>query len=221
MLSALMTMGMRNMYAKFPIHSVADVKGKKIRVQATTTEDAMFPAYGAQTVHMPFGEVYTSLQTGVVQIAENGVNVYMANKHYEVAPVLTMTEHEANNNCIWVSDKTWNSLNEEQQGWVMAAAAEVAKSEPATGAQARSGFRREAREDGRHHQRKVDKSGFMKDAKPHPGRDRQEARPACGQAAGTRARCEIADFAVIAGGGVASAAALPSAALAAAFGLIA
>ncbi|MGB6284195.1 MAG: TRAP transporter substrate-binding protein, partial [Xanthobacteraceae bacterium] len=59
----LMTMGMRNMYSKFPINSVADVKGKKIRVQATMTEDAHFPAYGAQTVHMPFGEVYTSLQT--------------------------------------------------------------------------------------------------------------------------------------------------------------
>ena len=49
----------------------------KVRVQATPTEDTMFPAYGAQTVHMPFGDVYTSLQTGVVDIAENGVNVYL------------------------------------------------------------------------------------------------------------------------------------------------
>ena len=106
-----MTMGMRNMYSKKAIHSVADVKGEKIRVQATMTEDAHFPAYGAQTVHMPFGEVYTSLQTGVVQIAENGVNVYMANKHYEVAPILSMTEHEANNNCIWVSDKSLEQLH--------------------------------------------------------------------------------------------------------------
>src|SRR5665213_4190239 len=48
----LMTMGLRNMYSKKPIHSVADVKGQKIRVQATMTEDASFPAYGAQTVHM-------------------------------------------------------------------------------------------------------------------------------------------------------------------------
>ena len=66
-------------------------------MQATATEDTMFPAYGAQTVHMPFGSVYTSLQTGVVDVAENGVNVYLVNKHYEVAPVLSMTEHEANN----------------------------------------------------------------------------------------------------------------------------
>ena len=42
-----------------------DIKGLKVRVQATPTEDTMFPAYGAQTVHMPFGSVYTSLQTGV------------------------------------------------------------------------------------------------------------------------------------------------------------
>ena len=111
----LLTMGLRNMYSKKEIKSVADIKGEKIRVQATKTEDTHFPAYGAQTVHMPFGEVYTSWQTGVVSIAENGVDVYMANKHYEVAPVLSMTEHEANNNCIWVSDKTWKSLSPQEQ----------------------------------------------------------------------------------------------------------
>src|SRR5207245_4685687 len=94
---ALSTLGLRNMYSKREIRKIEDIKGLKIRVQATPTEDTMFPAYGAQTVHMPFGSVYTSLQTGVVDVAENGVNVYLANKHYEVAPVLSMTEHEANN----------------------------------------------------------------------------------------------------------------------------
>src|SRR5258707_11915201 len=111
----LLTMGMRNRYSKQEVKSVDDVKGKKVRVQATKTEDTHFPAYGAQTVHMPFGDVYTSLQTDVVNVAENGVNVYLANKHYEVAPVLSMTEHEANNNCICVSENTWNSLTPEQQ----------------------------------------------------------------------------------------------------------
>src|SRR5262249_34972781 len=94
---ALSTLGLRNMYSKREIRKIEDIKGLKVRVQATPTEDTMFPAYGAQTVHMPFGSVYTSLQTGVVDVAENGVNVYLANKHYEVAPVLSMTEHEANN----------------------------------------------------------------------------------------------------------------------------
>ena len=115
---------------------------------------------------MPFGEVYTSLQTGVVQIAENGVNVYMANKHYEVAPILNMTEHEANNNCIWVSDKTWNSFTPEQQGWVMAAAAEVAKREPAMALKLEADSAEKLQKMGVTINEKVDKSGFMKDAKP-------------------------------------------------------
>jgi len=122
---ALSTLGLRSMYSKREIRKVEDMKGLKVRVQATPTEDTMFPAYGAQIVHMPFGSVYTSLQTGVVDVAENGVNVYLANKHYEVAPVLSMTEHEANNSLVWVSDKLWNSLTPEQQGWVQAAADEL------------------------------------------------------------------------------------------------
>jgi tripartite ATP-independent transporter DctP family solute receptor len=162
----LMTMGLRNMYAKFQIHSVADVKGKKIRVQATKTEDAFMPAYGLQPVHMPFGEVYTALQTGLVDIAENGVNVYMANKHYEVAPVLNITEHEANNNCIWVSDKTWNSLTPEQQGWVQAAANEVSKREPAMAFKLEDQSAEKLKKMGVTINEKVDKSGFMKDAEP-------------------------------------------------------
>src|SRR4051812_13414177 len=128
---ALSTLGLRNMYSKREIKNLGELKGLKVRVQAPPTEDPMFPAYGAQIVHMPFGSVYTSLQTGVVDVAENGVNVYLANKHYEVAPVLSMTEHEANNSLVWVSDKLWNSLTPEQQGWVQAAADEVNKSQPA------------------------------------------------------------------------------------------
>src|SRR5438132_232005 len=108
----------------------AKLKDLKVRVQATKTEDTHFPAYGAQTVHMPFGEVYTSLQTGVVNAAENGVNVYLANKHYEVAPVLSMTQHEANNNAVWVSEKTWNSLGDQEKKWVQAADEEVGRVEP-------------------------------------------------------------------------------------------
>jgi tripartite ATP-independent transporter DctP family solute receptor len=162
----LMTMGMRNMYSKKEVKSIADIKGEKVRVQATKTEDTLFPAYGAQTVHMPFGEVYTSLQTGVVNIAENGVNVYLANKHYEVAPILSMTEHEANNNCIWVSDKTWNSLTPEQQKWVQAAADEVAQKEPALALKLEKDSADKLKTMGVKVVEGVDKTGFMKAAAP-------------------------------------------------------
>jgi tripartite ATP-independent transporter DctP family solute receptor len=123
--------GVRNIYSKKEIHNVGDLKGVKIRVQATATEDAIFPAYGAQTVHMPFGSVYTSLQTGVVEAAENSINVYLVNKHYEVAPVLSITEHEANNALVFVSDRLWQSLSAEQKQWVTTAAAEISAKEPA------------------------------------------------------------------------------------------
>ena len=123
--------GVRHMYSKKEIHNVGDIKGLKVRVQATATEDTMFPAYGAQTVHMPFGSVYTSLQTGVVDVAENSINVYLVNKHYEVAPVLSITEHEANNALVFVSDKLWQSLSAEQKQWVTTAAAEISDKEPA------------------------------------------------------------------------------------------
>jgi tripartite ATP-independent transporter DctP family solute receptor len=122
--------GVRHMNSKKEIHKVGDIKGLKIRVQATATEDTMFPAYGAQTVHMPFGSVYTSLQTGVVDVAENSINVYLVNKHYEVAPVLNITEHEANNALVFISDKLWQSLSAEQKGWVQAAGNEVSSKEP-------------------------------------------------------------------------------------------
>ena len=162
----LLTMGMRNMYSKSEVRSIDDVKGRKVRVQATKTEDTLFPAYGAQTVHMPFGDVYTSLQTGVVNVAENGVNVYLANKHYEVAPILSMTEHEANNNCLWVSEKTWNSLTPEQQKWVQAAADEVSQKEPALALQLEKDSADKLRKIGVKVVDNVDKSGFMKAAQP-------------------------------------------------------
>src|SRR4051795_4620637 len=163
---ALATLGLRNMYSKREIKRMEDVKGLKVRVQATPTEDTMFPAYGAQTVHMPFGSVYTSLQTGVVDVAENGVNVYLVNKHYEVAPVLSLTEHEANNNLIWVSDKLWASLSAEQKQWVLGAAAEVNKTQPGKALELEHQSQAKLKSIGVKVVSDVDKSGFIKIADP-------------------------------------------------------
>jgi tripartite ATP-independent transporter DctP family solute receptor len=164
---ALSTLGLRNMYSKREIRNVGDMKGLKVRVQATPTEDTMFPAYGAQIVHMPFGSVYTSLQTGVVDVAENGVNVYLANKHYEVAPVLSMTEHEANNSLVWVSDKVWNALTPEQQKWVQGAADEVNKNQPAKAIELEHQSQDKLRQIGVKIVTEVDKSGFTAISDPY------------------------------------------------------
>ena len=164
---AVTTLGLRNIYSKREVKKIEDIKGMKVRVQATPTEDTMFPAYGAQTVHMPFGNVYTSLQTGVVDAAENGVNVYLVNKHYEVAPVMSMTEHEANNSLIWVSDKLWSSLTAEQKAWVQAAADEVAKVEPAKALDLEHQSATKLKDMGVKIVTDVDKSGFITVATPY------------------------------------------------------
>ena len=163
----LATLGLRSMYSKKEIHNIGDIKGLKVRVQATPTEDAIFPAYGAQTVHMPFGSVYTSLQTGVVDVAENGINVYLANKHYEVAPVLSLTEHEANNSLVWISDKLWQSLSAEQKQWVQAAADEVNKTQPAKAFALEHDSIGKLKTLGVKVVSDVDKSGFTKIAEPY------------------------------------------------------
>ena len=163
----LATLGLRSIYSKREIHKIEDIKGMKVRVQATATEDTMFPAYGAQTVHMPFGSVYTSLQTGVVDAVENGINVYLVNKHYEVAPVLSITEHEANNSVVWVSDKLWSSLTAEQKQWVQAAADEVNREEPAKALDLEHQSEAKLVSMGVKVVRGVDKSGFIKVAAPY------------------------------------------------------
>jgi TRAP-type transport system periplasmic protein len=116
---------------------------------------------------MPFGNVYTSLQTGVVDAAENGVNVYLENKHYEVAPIMSMTEHEANNSLIWISDKLWSSLSDEQKGWVQAAADEVAKVEPARALDLEHKSGDKLKGMGVKIVTDVDKAGFVKVAQPY------------------------------------------------------
>jgi tripartite ATP-independent transporter DctP family solute receptor len=169
--------GFRHLYGRKEIRKVEDLKGLKVRVQATATEDTMFPAYGAQTVHMPFGSVYTSLQTGVVEFAENAVNVYLINRHYEVAPILSMSEHEANNAILWISDKLWQSLTAEQKQWVQSAGRDVSVQEPKMA----FGLEREAATKLKGMGVKivpdVDKAGFQKIADPYLDKLARELGP--------------------------------------------
>jgi len=171
------TQGFRHMYGKREVHKVEDLKGYKVRVQATATEDTMFAAYGAQTVHMPFGSVYTSLQTGVMDFGENAVNVYLINKHYEVAPVLSMTEHEANNAILWISDKLWQSLNADQKQWVQAAARDVSQQEPKRAFELERAAAAKLEKIGVKIVTDVDKTGFQKIADPYLDKLAKELGP--------------------------------------------
>jgi TRAP-type transport system periplasmic protein len=171
------TQGFRNMYGKKEVHKVDDLKGYKVRVQATATEDAMFAAYGAQTVHMPFGSVYTSLQTGVVDFGENGVNVYFINKHYEVAPILSMTQHEANIAIVWISDKLWQSLSAEQKQWVLTAATDVSQQEPKRAFDLERSAATKLEKLGVKIVADVDKTGFQKIADPYLDKLSKELGP--------------------------------------------
>jgi tripartite ATP-independent transporter DctP family solute receptor len=171
------TQGFRHIYGKREARKVEDIKGYKVRVQATATEDTMFAAYGAQTVHMPFGSVYTSLQTGVMDFGENAINVYLINRHYEVAPVLSITEHEANNAILWISDKLWQSLNAEQRGWVQAAARDVSLQEPKRAFELERAATAKLEKMGVKVVADVDKSGFQKIADPYLDKLAKELGP--------------------------------------------
>lgn len=103
--------GFRHIYTKRrEIKSMSDLKGLKIRVIPSPTYINLFKAFGAAPTPMNFGELYTSLQQGVVDGAENDVLTYQSSKHYEVAPLLAMTRHMMLVNTFFVSEPIWTSM---------------------------------------------------------------------------------------------------------------
>jgi tripartite ATP-independent transporter DctP family solute receptor len=108
--------GTRNFYnSRRPIYTPDDLKGMKIRVEENPVRVASVNAMGGQATPMAFSEVYGALQQKVVDGAENSVQGYVANKHYEVAPLLSMTDHFINLDCPVVSTVFYNSLPKELQ----------------------------------------------------------------------------------------------------------
>lgn len=86
--------GTRNFYAKKPIQTPEDLKGMKIRVQQSPASVAMVQAFGAAAAPMSFGEVYTAIQQGVIDGAENNELALTQNKHGEVAKYFTENKHQ-------------------------------------------------------------------------------------------------------------------------------
>ncbi len=88
------TQGARNIYTTDgPVVTPDDLRGQKIRVQESELQLSMIRAMGGSATPMAYGEVYTALQSGVLDGAENNEVSYVTQKHYEVAPYYSRTEH--------------------------------------------------------------------------------------------------------------------------------
>jgi len=108
--------GARSFYTtKKPIEKLEDLKGMKIRVQQSDLWIAMMEAFGANPTPMPMGEVYSSLETGVVDGAENNWPSYESARHFEVAKNYTLTEHSLNPEILVISKIAWDKLTPEDQ----------------------------------------------------------------------------------------------------------
>lgn len=115
--------GARSFYnSKHPIKSLDDMKGLKLRVQQSDLFIALVQAMGANPTPMPFGEVYSSLQTGVIDGAENNWPSYESTKHFEIAKHYSLTEHSMSPEVLVMSKKTWAKLSPEDQKAIREAA---------------------------------------------------------------------------------------------------
>jgi tripartite ATP-independent transporter DctP family solute receptor len=120
-------LGFRNLTnSKRPIKTAEDIAGLKIRVIQSPIYVDTFNAMGANSVPMAFTEVYTALEQKAIDGQENPFTVIEANKFQEVQKYLAGTRHMYNPQSMFVSKKTWDRLNKDEQDVIMAAAKESA-----------------------------------------------------------------------------------------------
>ncbi len=118
--------GSRSFYSKQrPILTPDDLAGLKIRVQESATSIRMIQALGGSATPIAWGELYTALQQGVVDGAENNPPSFFLSRHYEVCKYYSLNEHTSVPDIIIISTVVWNSLNEEEQKLLQQAAREA------------------------------------------------------------------------------------------------
>lgn len=105
--------GFKQMSANKPLHSVADYKGLKMRIQASKVLDAQMRALGSNPQVMAFSEVYQALQTGVVDGTENPMSNFYTQKMHEVQKHVTLTNHGYLGYAVIVNKKFWDGLPED------------------------------------------------------------------------------------------------------------
>jgi tripartite ATP-independent transporter DctP family solute receptor len=118
--------GSRSFYTKRPVRTPDDLKGLKIRVQESPMAFALIRAFGASATPISFGELYTSLQQGVVDGAENNPPSFHLARHYEVCKFYSLDEHTSVPDVVVISTHFWSSLTPQQQKWMQEAADESA-----------------------------------------------------------------------------------------------
>ncbi len=115
--------GSRSFYnSEKPITSMEDLSGMKFRVMQSDMFVDMVSALGANATPMPYGEVYSSIQTGVIDGAENNWPSYDSSGHFEVAKYYTLDEHLIVPEVLVMSKTTWDTLSPEDQEIVRQAA---------------------------------------------------------------------------------------------------
>ncbi|NIZ12309.1 TRAP transporter substrate-binding protein [Phaeobacter sp. HF9A] len=115
--------GSRSFYNREkPINSMEDLAGMKFRVMQSDLFVDMVDALGANATPMPYGEVYSSIQTGVIDGAENNWPSFESSGHFEVAGYYTLDQHLIVPEVLVMSKKTWDGLSAEDQAAVKAAA---------------------------------------------------------------------------------------------------
>ena len=107
-----------------PVEAPEDLSGLKIRVMRSNLSIQTINMLGANATPMAYGELYTALQQGVVDGAENNPPNFYGSRHYEQARYYTLDEHAAPPDVLLIGTHTWNKLTDRQQAWVEQAVAE-------------------------------------------------------------------------------------------------
>jgi tripartite ATP-independent transporter DctP family solute receptor len=119
--------GSRSFYTKdAPIDDPSDLIGKKIRVMPSNTAINMVQYLGGSPTPISYGELYTALQQGVVDAAENNPPSFYSSRHYEVCKFYSINEHSSIPDLLLISTIVWNTLSDEEKQWLQEAADESA-----------------------------------------------------------------------------------------------
>ncbi len=116
--------GARSFYTSTPIHTPEDLAGKKIRVMQSITAVEMISAMGGAPTPISWGELYTALQSKIVDGAENNPPSFYLSHHYEVSRYYTLNEHTMIPDVLIMSTHAWNKLNDEEKKWLQQAVEE-------------------------------------------------------------------------------------------------